>query len=278
MKQILYMAGKPIKHPGVEGRELPLRPAPEFNAFECEHIFMAAGRMEKFINYIARFNSVADSFREFLEAVENDAGHELLERRIRSYILEVDILLKHWEKFFGHRGKGEDFKNIMHKEFDSCEAYALICIFRNYLVHSSDIMHGQHKGFDGIKIWADRDLILNDYKWSAAKKELLKKQDKKIDLIKVIQETFPSVDRIHNAALELLIDKQVKEDCDYLCKCTARTILINATDWFVFDFKGHELVNMPSIIGGVPGIGLDYYRLNWNAYKAIKAFVDEKGI
>ena len=35
---------------------------------------------------------------------------------------------------------------------------------------------------------------------------------------------------------------------------------------------------MPNIVGGVPGMGVDYYRLNWNAYNAIKAFVDEKGI
>ena len=92
-----------------------------------------------------------------------------------------------------------------------------------HLVHSSDIMHGQHKGFDGVKIWGDRDFILKDFKWPAAKSDLLKKQDKKIDLIKVIQESFPAVDRVHNAALELLIDKQVKEDCDYLCKCAVKT-------------------------------------------------------
>lgn len=277
MKQILYMAGKPIKHLGIEGRELPLRTAPEFNNIECEHIFTAAGRMENFINHISRFNSVVDSFNEFLDALEGDASHELIERRIRGYILEVDILLKHWEKFLGHRGKGEDFKNITRKEFDGCEAYALVCTFRNYLVHSSDIMHGQHKGFDGIKIWADRDFVLKDFKWPAAKKDLLKKQEKKIDLVKVIQESFAAVDRVHNAALELLIDEQVKEDCSYLCKCAAKTILVNSTDWFVFDFKGPENVYMPNDIGCVSGIGADYYRLNWNAYKAIKAFVDERG-
>ena len=235
--------------------------------------------MENFINHIARFNSVADSFKEFLEAVENDANHELLERRIRSYILEVDILLKHWEKFLGHRGNDKVFSNITHKEFDSCEAYALVCTFRNYLVHSSDIMHGQHKGFDGVKIWADRDFILKDFKWPAAKRDLLKKQDKKIDVVKVLEESFPAVDRVHNAALELLIDKQLKEDCNYLCKCAVKTtLIINAIDWFVFDFKGTEPVNMSNVIGGVPGMGVDYYRLNWDAYKAIKAFVNEKGI
>lgn len=47
-------------------------------------------------------------------------------------------------------------------------------------------------------------------------------------------------------------------------------------DWFVFDFKGLESVNVPNVIGGVLGMGVDYYRLNWNAYKAIKVFVDEK--
>jgi len=47
-------------------------------------------------------------------------------------------------------------------------------------------------------------------------------------------------------------------------------------DWFVFDFKGLESVNVPNVIGGVLGMGVDYSRLNWNAYKAIKVFVDEK--
>lgn len=108
---------------------------------------------------------------------------------------------------------------------------------------------------------------------------MLKKQDKKIDLVKVLEESFPAVDRVHNAALELLIDKQLKEDCNYLCKCAVKTtLIINAIDWFVFDFKGTEPVNMSNVIGGVPGMGVDYYRLNWDAYKAIKAFVDEKGI
>lgn len=139
-------------------------------------------------------------------------------------------------------------------------------------------MHGQHKGFDGMKIWADRDFILNDFNWPKAKRELLEKQEKRIDLVKVIQESFPAVERVHNAALELLIDKQVKEDCDYLCKCAYKTTLINATGWFVFDFKGTESVNMPPYIGGVPGLGIDYFRLNWNTYKTIKAFVEEKGV
>lgn len=267
------MAGKPIKHPEIEGRELPLRPAPEFSSVECEHIFMSAGRMENFINHILRFNSVTEAYAEFLAAVENDARHEVLERRIRSYILEVDILLKHWEKFLSHKGKKKAFENITHKEFDSCEAYALICTFRNYLVHSSDIMHGQHKGFDGMKIWADRDSIIKDFNWPKAKRELLEKQEKRIDLVEVLEASFPAVDRVHNAALELLIDNQVKEDCDYLCSCAAKTVLINATDWFVFDFKGIESVNMPPYIGGVPGLGLDYFRLNWNGYKAMKELV-----
>lgn len=278
MKQVLYMAGEPIKYLGVEGRELPLKPAAVFNDIECEHIFLAAGRIENFINHISRFNSVADSFREFLEAVEGDCPYELLERRIRGYILEVDILLKHWEKFLGHKGKKRDFENITHKEFDGCEAYALICTFRNYLVHSSDIMHGQHNGFDGMKIWADRDFIIKDFKWPRAKRELLKKQEKRIDLVEVLKASFSAVERVHNAALELLIDKQVKEDCDYLCKCAYKTTLINAVGWFVFDFKGTESVNIPPYIGGVPGLEIDYYRLNWNGYKAIKALVEEKGL
>lgn len=43
------------------------------------------------------------------------------------------------------------------------------------------------------------------------------------------------------------------------------------------DFKGIESVNTSHYIS-VPGLGFDYYRLNWNGDKEIKAFADEKGL
>ena len=95
MKQILYMAGEPIQHPGVAGRELPLKPATEFNDIECEHIFVAAGRIENFINHISRFNPVADSFREFLEAVEGDCPRT---RKMRKPCPHKKVVSLHREK------------------------------------------------------------------------------------------------------------------------------------------------------------------------------------
>ena len=95
MKQILYMAGEPIQHPGVAGRELPLKPATEFNDIECEHIFVAAGRIENFINHISRFNPVADSFREFLEAVEGDCTRT---RKMRKPCPHKKVVSLHREK------------------------------------------------------------------------------------------------------------------------------------------------------------------------------------
>lgn len=45
----------------------------------------------------------------------------------------------------------------------------------------------------------------------------------------------------------------------------------------VKDFKGIESVNTSHYIS-VPELEFDYYRLNWNGDKAIKAFADEKGL
>lgn len=75
-------------------------------------------------------------------------------------------------------GDGNVFKQITSEIYDTNEAYAMLCILRNYLVHSNDVVHGVHIGFDGLKIWTDRDIVLRDIEWSKAKKELLQRQEK----------------------------------------------------------------------------------------------------
>ena len=66
-------------------------------------------------------------------------------------------------------GDGNVFKQITSEIYDTNEAYAMLCILRNYLVHSNDVVHGVHIGFDGLKIWTDRDIVLRDIEWSKAK-------------------------------------------------------------------------------------------------------------
>jgi len=105
------MSGPPIQHPGEQGRELPLVAFHGFSDLEKEHLFLSAGRIENFFNNFDRNESLNDAYHELMEVcTDKIQGPDkkrtnLIVRRIRSYILEVDIFLKHWEKYFGSLDK-----------------------------------------------------------------------------------------------------------------------------------------------------------------------------
>jgi len=149
---------------------------------------------------------------------------------------------------------------------------------RNYLVHSSDVLHGEHIGVDGFRIWADRDILLKDIDWPKAKKELLERQEKQIDLLSVATKSLPVINEVHEQFLDYLIDEQIKQDIEYLNEAAKKTILINSQTWYIFSFKGIENVKDPMIIGGVSGIGLDYWQLNWMGYAFLRKYIQDKGL
>ncbi len=276
MKKVLYLKSNPIQHPGEFGGELPLEPSPLFNELDAEHLFLSATHMENYFHNIFRSESLNDAYKELFDVCKDIKGPDrrrdaLIIRRVRSYILEVDIFLKHWEKYLGHKGHAfkTKFKTITSETYDSNEAYALISALRNYLVHSDDVTHGQHIGIGEFKIWADRDILIKDGKLSGTGKQTVLKQEKRIDLLDVIQKSLPAVNQVHSKLMDCLIDKELESDCKYLIEASKRTVLINAKAWFVFNYTGYENINMPYIIGGVPGMGADYVQLNWQGYEAV---------
>lgn len=113
-------------------------------------------------------------------------------------------------------GDGNVFKQITSGIYDTNEAYAMLCILRNYLVHSNDVVHGVHIGFDGLKIWTDRDIVLRDVEWSKAKKELLQRQEKKLDLLKVIKDSKGALNIIHDSILSKIVTDELKENANSL--------------------------------------------------------------
>lgn len=274
--QVCYMAGEPIQHPGARGRELPLKECNYFSELEAVHMYLSAQRIEGFFDHVMREQSFHEAYDELMEVWKDESiSHIRLERRIRSYILEVDIFLKHWEKFLGHIGKSNDYKRITSQKFDSNDAYALTCTLRNYLVHSGDLIHGKHVDFKERKIFADRKRILKDISWPKAKKELISRQEKQIDLIALAENSFPVFEEVHYELLKLLVNKQLVDDCDYLLSMEPRTILVNATKWLVIKETGLEFVkNFPGYIGATPSIGMDFQTLEWNKYKALKKYID----
>lgn len=241
-----YLKSDSIHHLGEEGRELPLKISPLFNELDSEHLFSSATHMEHFFNNIFRNESLNDAYCELFDVCKDIKGTDrrrdaLIIRRVRSYILEVDIFLKHREKYLGHKGEEfkTSFKTITSESYDTNEAYALICALRNYLVHSDDVTHGEHIGIGEFKIWADRDILIKDGNLSASGKRILLKQEKRIDLLDVIQKSLPVVNQVHSKLMNCLIDENLKSDCKYLIEAGKRIVLINAKAWFVFNFTGY---------------------------------------
>lgn len=275
--QVIYMKSDPIQHSGVPGREIPMAESNLFTEDESARMFQAAVSMDRLFNNMFRMSSVEEAYAELkVQLVGIKGPNPELERRIirrvRSYILEYDIFLKHWERYFAKRVKDgkRRYKEITHPAFDDNEAYALICTLRNYLVHSDDIVHGQHIGFDGFGLWADRALIINDMDWPNAKRNLLQRQPEKIDILKLIDDSLEPIKDVHDKLIECLLTEEVKEDCDYLNSMFGRTIPVKSVAWYIWDFKGHELV--PGCTA--EGVGANFIQLNWQGYRAMKEYID----
>lgn len=114
----------------------------------------------------------------------------------------------------------------------------------------------------------DRDILIKDGKLSASAKKIVLNQEKRINLLEVIQKSLPTVNQVHDKLMDCLIDEELESNCKYLIEAGKRTALINAKAWFVFNFTGYKNVKVPYIIGGVPGISADYVQLIWQGYEA----------
>lgn len=274
--QVMYLKSKPIQHHGVIGRELPLAKSPLFTDEEANKMFHAASIMERLFNNLFRMSSIEEAYLELGAEIvgiqgPNPERDRRIIRRVRSYVLEYDIFLKHWEKYFAEwvkDGKNK-YKKITNAAFDENEAYALICTIRNYLVHADDIVHGQHIVFDNFKLWADRNRIINDMDWPKAKRELLQRQQEEIDILKLIDDSLTTIKTIHDKFMDCQLTEKVKESCNYLNMMFGRTLPVKAVAWYVFDFKGEESVpGCPTM-----GMGADYIELNWQGYRAVKEYI-----
>jgi len=284
MKQVIYMDGPPIQHPGEAGRELPLKTCDLFSPLDAEHIFISAGKVEGFVNNIYRIQSFTEAYQELKEMQENFETARIsqspseqyrVERRIRAYFLEADVFFSHWRRFLGivKKRSGVDIYKAMDDQYKDNMTYRLLRILRNYIMHAGDIIHGAHKGFTAASIWADADIIKNDIR-DKKDRGLLEKCGKRIDLFKLAEDSYPLVQAIHEYFMRAVAVKDkrfnLKAECEYLVSMRNRIILFKPTDWFVFSETGIENVEVGlPYIGGILGIGVDYYRLDWEMYKKL---------
>lgn len=282
MKQVLYLKSDPIQHPGESGRELVMQGCSLFDSQEAERLFTAASNLELFFENVLRDESLNDAYIELMEICSDIQGPDrkrdaAIIRRVRGYILEVDLFLRHWEKYMKRRGEAyqRQYEAITRDAFDGSEAYAMICILRNYLVHSSDVVHGWHIGLDRFEIWTDRDALMEDIDWPRVKRNLIGKQDRHIDLLREIEESLPVVNEVQGKLLDCLVDEQLKGDCKYLVDASKRIRMINGKAWFVMELPGVESAQALPVTGDVPGMGVNYCQLNWKGYQAVMERIEQ---
>lgn len=276
---IVYMNGNPIHIPDEYGRELPFEECKLFTESEAEQMIEASGYMEMFLEDIFRNESVNEALRDLLEVCKDIHGPDQIKklrvkRHVRSYILEADIFIKHWERYMCRKGDvfKQLFKDATNTIYDENEAYALLCILRNYLVHSNDVVHGVHIGVDRFKIWVDRDVLLRDIEWSRGKRELLNKQEKQIDLLKIALASVDALNEIHDRLLQSIITKELRRKCEFLVNMSNRIVLFRPMDWYAIRFTGQNQNDARYI----SGVGIDYCKLNWGGYKIVHDMIIKK--
>ena len=288
MKQVVYMDGAPIQHPGVRGRELPLKPCEAFTELDAERLFLSAGKVENFVDNIYRAQSFEEAYKELKELQDvlkaapiilDISKRYRVERLIRSFYLEADVFFSHWRRFLGTIKKEIrfDIYDEMEKNYKKDPSYELLRIIRNYIMHSGEIVQASHIGFDDVQFWADPDIIKNNIRDQKDKK-ILQGCGDKIDLLKLADDAYALIMQIQEFFLLSLAKKDTRIDlrieCEYLLSMKKRITLYKSSDWFAISYKGPKSVNVSlPYVGGVTGLGLDYFRLNWKMYEKIHGWL-----
>ena len=293
MKKIIYMDGEPIQHPGVKGRELPIKICELFNELEAERIFISASEVEGFINQIFRIQSFEEAHNELNDCISDLSetkpyGIDIqnrLERRIRSYFLEADVFFSHWRRFLGRMSKrgsvsnnSKDVFKTIENQYKTDNTYALLRIIRNFVMHSGDIMHESYVGMnEELNIWADVNVLINDIR-DRDDKKVLSNIGGRIDLIKLADESYPIVLEIHEKFLNSVVNVELINALENLVTMRKKILLYKSNTWYAIEYTGIKGVKpgLP-IIGEVPGIGLNYRRLYWSAYDNLYNKMKNKG-
>lgn len=273
MKKIIYIKDSPILYTNQRGRNISSDECKVFDDEEINKIYASSLRLEKFIFDWRRGESIRQAYFDLYSSLKgadspNFSNRVFISRRVRGYILEFDLFLNHWKKYLTEKlnNGGELYQAIVSKMFDTNDSYALICAFRNYLVHSNDLDHHINISFDGVRILVNRDYILSDFNWPEAKRELLKRQNEEIDLIKAIKESFEAIGEIQSAFLDLIITDELKNDCVFLNEMHKKVSLINGKVFYSIEMKDNELGNSKE--QGIP-LDVGYVEINWDMYNKI---------
>lgn len=237
-----------------------------------EKLFKSAKLANKLFKDNSRIFYVMDAFEELKELNENFIGvnrrwNFYITRRVRSYFLEVDIYIKHLERYMSKLNKLNIFKQITSKTYDEDKYYAISCILRNYIVHSQDILHEMYWDLSSFHLWVHKNKLLNDLDLSASKRKIINNFEEKIDILEIVNGSYNALVKVHESILHSLLTPETKEALVYLNDSYEKNRFDNNSSWYICRNDSVIPINQQM------KIDFDVQNLYWDDYVSMKTFL-----
>ena len=272
---------KPII-PTMEVEFVPYEFSFDINALlEANSILLRCQKIYNQIKY------VEDAYKEFIDykatvrvpAIETNMA---LERKARSFFLEFDIFLDHWNKYMSYRGKKEEFKDVFekatHDAFDSSDNYALAAMLRNYIAHSSDVIQGQFWGGNDVyDVGCSKDVLLADSTFNKTKKAIIKRQPAQfISLTPIMTGALEKLREIHKVFLEFDFGEEEISAAKVIIAAVneIRTAKLEDKHWCIENSQKLPLMTLSAEGQPIESIlGTEFHDFNWKSYEDVLQYL-----
>ncbi len=217
----------------------------------------AVSVLARYRRNLARIKYVEDALEDFAQLKKTMQeptfyGQIALERKARSFFLEFDMFLDHWQKYIAHHPEHEKFKNLMddetHKAFDSSDDYALATMLRNYIAHNADVIQTSFWGAGHYDVGCHKKILLSDKTFNKTKRAIIERQPADlISLTRVMGGALAKLSEVHSALMTFDMDEAVKAAAEKVAPVINK-IRESGTyqNWYFYDEDGPELMTTDS--------------------------------
>ena len=197
---------------------------------------------------VDRIKCVVIAYQEFLnlkESVKEYTRIDMIKMEMiaRSFFVEFDVFLNHWEKRINRHPKREElrklFNNLTHDAYDSSDNYAMVTIIRNYAIHSAGIINGViwGKPYCDVSIWKHE--LMSDNNISSNKKKIINRQSSEFILLQpMMRGALDKLKQIHETLVKSIIDEETQAAMDVVGNEIKKIKEYGDKLWFFADDEG----------------------------------------
>lgn len=218
-----------------------------FDTDEVEDILGASIVLERLFDNLFRLDAAREAFNEFEQELNSFCSNDsfaiaTVDRRFRAYVFEWKCFLDHWKKYiddgaqtkyWSNQAERKKFieayieaykkfyKDVTEDGYDNCEEYVLATAIRNHVVHANKSVYSYNISPSGNKVYIHRDALLSETHIGKSQRELIEKQEQKIDLYIVAKKSLEAAEKVMGQLMNFQIDNELV--------CSSQ-MLINAFD------------------------------------------------